>query len=293
MKVLLLVLIALFSICYGIFLVRDVWRHRSDLKCTKGRAAFLAGFSTVVQFFATFGVSDFAVNTFVFRKLKLVSDEKLPGTLNTACCIPVAAMVLCYITTVSVELPTLLSCIAAQTIGTLIGVKFVVNLPINRVRLLMGASLIGSGGFMLLGKLGVIPQTGSATGLPLPNLIAACLLLALYGALNAVGFGSTAPSLATLYSLGLDPLSAFPVVMGAAAFATTAGGIKFIRSGLYERKVTVASSVFGVVGVFIAVKIVKNLNVNVLQWAVAILIVYSGYTFLRQVYPLDLAKQRE
>lgn len=289
MKVLLLVLIALLNTCYGIILIRDAVRHRSGLKCTTGRAVFLAAFSAVVQFFATFGVSDFAVNTFVFRKLRLVSDEKLPGTLNTACCIPVATMALCYITSVSVELPTLLSCIIAQTVGSLIGVKFAVNLPVNRVRLLMGAALIGSGGFMLLGKLGIIPQSGTAPGLPLPQLAVACVLLALYGALNAVGFGSTAPALATLYSLGLDPLAAFPVVMGAAAFATTAGGIKFIRSGLYERKVAVASSVFGVVGVFVAVKIVKDLNVEVLQWVVAALIVYSGLTFLRQVYLSRLA----
>lgn len=286
---LLLALILALGGALAVILIRDVARNWQETRQEPGNPLLLGLLPACVQFLGTFGVSDFAINTVVYRRFRLVPDEKLPGTLNVDCGIPVAAMALCYISSVPVELPTLLVCIVAQVIGTYVGVRYVVRLPVEAVRLLMGGALIGSGLLILAGKAGLIPIGGDALGLEPPRLALAAALLALYGGLNAVGFGSTAPSLATLYALGLNPMAAFPVVMGACAVSLSVGAVKFIRSGAYGRKISLLSSLCGVVGVIVAVEVVKGLDVGLLQWLVAGMILYTGFSMLRK----ELLRRRE
>ena len=57
--------------------------------------------------------------------------EKLPGTLNTQCVVPVAVMALSYITAINVGIKTLAVCIICQIIGAYLGPRFVVKLPEN------------------------------------------------------------------------------------------------------------------------------------------------------------------
>ena len=152
-----------------------------------------------------------------------------------------------------------------------------------------GDMLCGNMVMKMAGKAGLIPIGGDALGLEPPRLALAAALLALYGGLNAVGFGSTAPSLATLYALGLNPMAAFPVVMGACAVSLSVGAVKFIRSGAYGRKISLLSSLCGVVGVIVAVEVVKGLDVGLLQWLVAGMILYTGFSMLRK----ELLRRRE
>lgn len=285
-RVILLACIVVVMGLFAVVLAGDLWRHRRELRAEPGRLLPLCVIPAVVQFLGTFGVSDFAINTFVYRRFSLVPFQKLPGTLNVDCVIPVCTMALCYIATVEVAPVTLIVCIAAQMIGTCLGVRYMKRLPKELLRLVMGCALICSGLFIFAGKLGLFPLGGQAVGLPPVKLGAAALLLAIYGALNTAGFGSTAPSLATLYALGLSPLSAFPVVMGASCFATAVGSIQFVRAGIYGRKICLLSSVFGVIGVIVAVEVVKNIDVGLLQWIVGGMIVYTGGSILVEQHKL-------
>ena len=88
----------------------------------------------------------------------------------------------------------------------------------------------------------------------------------------------------TIYGLGMNPAVAFPIMMGACTFAVPIGSIQFIKFEQYSRKITLLTSTFGVLGVLVAVFIVKNLDVNMLQWLVTLVLLYSGISMLSEEY---------
>ena len=132
-----------------------------------------------------------------------------------------------------------------------------------------------------------IPAIGLAGG----KLALAVVLMVAYGALNNVGIGSYAPTMATVYALGLNPAVAFPVMMGACTFSVPVGASEFVRLGQYGRKITLFSSIFGIAGVLAAVFIVKSLNVSMLQWVVAAVVLYSGASLLKSALATPAVKQ--
>ena len=106
------------------------------------------------------------------------------------------------------------------------------------------------------------------------------VLCLVYGALNNIGIGSYALTMATVYALGLNPGVTFPIMMGACTFSVPVGSIQFIKLDSYSRKITLFTSTLGVLGVLVAVFVVKSLNTSALQWVVAAVILYSAITML-------------
>lgn len=73
------------------------------------------GFGT--NFFDTLGIGSFAPTTALFRLLRIVRDEQIPGTLNIGQCLPTVLQGLIFIVAVAVDPLTLVSMIAAAVIG--------------------------------------------------------------------------------------------------------------------------------------------------------------------------------
>ena len=281
-KVLLLLIVVVNGL-YAFRFFKDFMRHKKEAMAEPGNNIFLAIWGAVVFFLSTFGISDFALSTVVYRARKLLDDKKLPGTLNTQCAIPVAVMALSYVSAIYVDPMTLILLIVSQMIGAYLGPRFVVRMPVNRIRIFMGIGLILAAFFVVAGKFGLMPSGGEATGLSGGKLVLGMVLLLIYGALNNVGIGAYAPTMATVYALGLNPAIAFPVMMGACTFSVPIGAMEFVRLGQYGRKITLFSSVFGILGVLAAVFIVKSLDTSMLQWVVAVVILIAGADLFRTV----------
>ena len=96
-----------------------------------------------------------------------------------------------------------------------------------------------------------------------------------------VGVGLYAPCMAMIGAFGMNIKAAFPVMMGSCAFLMPSCGIKFIKEGKYDRKASILLTVGGVVGVFLAYTLVKNLPMTVLTWIVIVVMVYTSITFFR------------
>ena len=125
-----------------------------------------------------------------------------------------------------------------------------------------------------------IPSNGTASELYGGKLILAGFLLFVYGALNNIGIGSYALTMVTVYLLGLNPVAAFPIMMGACTFSVPIGSVQFIKFNEYSRKITLFTSTFGVLGVLVAVFLVKSLDTYILKWIVILVLLYSAYTML-------------
>lgn len=271
-----LLLIVLVNGAFAVMLIRDFMKHKEETFQEKGNNVFISIITAVIFFFSTFGVSDFALSTIIYRAKKLVSDKKIPGTVNAQCVIPVAAMALAYISVITVETKTLVVCIVAQVLGAFIGPRIVVKLPEQIIRRFIGAGLIIASFLVVAGKLGILPIGGEAVELTGVKLAGAAVLLFLFGALNNIGIGCYAPTMVSLYALGMSPAVTFPIMMGACTFSVATGSMQFVKFGEYSRKITLLSSIFGLVGVAAAVYIVKSLNLSMLMWVVAVVVFLAG-----------------
>ncbi len=271
----------------GLFAYRffvDYFKHRKEAKEDPGKIPLMSISSFFLYFLSTFGISDFALSTAFYRAMKWVDDKKLPGTLNTQCVIPVTFMALLYIKKIEVDVLTLVLCIVSQTLGSYILPRFVVKLPARTIRRAIAFGLLGAFVLIMLGKLNYVPLGGELTGLHGVKLWVTVALFAVFGGMNTIGIGSYPVTVFTVYAMGLHPAVAFPVMMGACAFSVPVGSMEFVRLGQYSRKITMVSSIVGTLGVFLAVFVVKSMSVAMLQWLLAVILIYSATTMLYGEY---------
>jgi len=275
-----LTLVVLVNGTFLVLFVRDLLAHKGQTMKEAGNPIALAISSFIIFLLSTFGISDFAISSSLYPKTKWVNSEKLPGTLNAQCVLPVAVMALCYISSIQVGLATLIIAIVGQVIGAYVSPRFVVKLPANTIKKFVAAGLFIAAILILANKFNVYPSGGEDTALTGVKLMIFAVLCFVYGALNNIGIGSYALTMATVYALGLNPGVAFPIMMGACTFSVPVGSMQFIKLDGYSRKITLFTSTFGVLGVLAAVFVVKSLNVSALQWVVVVVILYSAITML-------------
>lgn len=275
-----LTLVVLVNGVFVFYLVRDLLAHKGETMKEPGNPFLMAITTGITFLLSTFGISDFAISTALYPKLGWVDEKRLPGTLNTQCVVPVAVMALAYISSIDVDLTTLVIAIAAQVLGAYISPRFVVKLPVNAIKKFLSAGLFIAAALILAGKFGIYPSGGEATGLTGFKLVLLGVLSLVYGALNNIGIGSYALTMATVYALGLNPGVSFPIMMGACTFSVPVGSIQFVKLQSYSRKVTLFAAIFGIIGVLVAVFVVKSMNTSALQWVVAAVILYSAVTML-------------
>lgn len=271
-----LVLIVLVNGIFAITFVKDLLKNKGEVMQEPGNPIMMAFVEFFIFLLSTFGISDFAIGAAVYPKLKWTTDEKLPGTLNTQCVIPVAVMALSYISSIEVDLTTLLVAIIAQVVGAYISPRYVVKLPVRIIKRFVATGLIVAAGLIVAGKVGIYPTGGTATGLTGFKLVLLGVLSFVYGAVNNIGIGSYALTSATVYALGLSPLVAFPIMMGACTFSVPVGSMQFIKLDSYSRKITLFAAIFGSLGVLVAVFVVKSLDVALLQWVVVAVVLFSA-----------------
>lgn len=279
-----LILVVLVNGLFAIRFVLDVLQHKEELKEEPGNPVAMAIVSFFMFFLSTFGISDFAIGSSLYPKAKWVSDKKLPGTLNTECVIPVAVMALAYISSIEVGLLTLVTAIVCQVVGAYVSPRYVTKLPANQIKRFVAAGLFIAAGVILAGKFGIYPSGGELSSLEGGSLILFALLCMLFGALNNIGIGSYALTMATVYAMGLNPSIAFPIMMGACTFSVPIGSMQFIKLDSYSRKITLFTSTFGVLGVLVAAFVVKSLDVSALLWVVVIVVLYSAITMLKSSF---------
>ncbi len=277
---LLILLASYFAVIYiyDIFKVAKAEKSRNEKFITFGVIGFIA------NFFDTLGVGSFAIITSIVRFFKLTDDRTLPGTLNVSCTIPTVLEAIIFLTVIKVDKITLVSMIMAAVLGAIIGADIVAKFDVRKVRIGMGLALIVVAILMLSGLLNLMPIGGTAEGLTGVKLIVAIIGNFILGALMQLGVGLYAPCMALIYALGMNPLAAFPIMMGSCAFLMPAGSIQFVKKGAYDRKASIAITLFGSVGVIIAAYIVKSLPLDTVKWLVVVVVIYTSIMLLQSAH---------
>ncbi len=275
----------------GAFALWYVWRwYDSALQRPPGtswvpRAGDTAtGF--VTNFFDTLGIGSFAPTTAIFKFRRRMPDEQIPGTLNVGHALPTIAQALIFIASVDVELRTLVGMIAAAVLGAWLGVGIVARLPRRAIQIGMGGALLFAALLFLAKNLDWMPGGGNALGLEGARLAFAIAMSFVLGALMMLGVGLYAPCLILVSLLGMNPLAAFPIMMGSCAFLMPVGGARFLGARRYNLRSALGLTLGGIPGVLVAAYIVKSLPIEWIRWLVLLITVYAALLML-------LSAQRE
>ncbi len=247
------------------------------------------GFFT--NFLDTLGIGSFATTTSMFKLWRQVPDEKVPGTLNVGHTLPTITEACIYITIVQVDITTLLTMIAAAVLGAWFGAGIVSRWPRRTIQISMGLALLAAALLMALRQLNVLSALGSGSSLGLDGYLlwgGAVGNFAL-GALMTIGIGLYAPCMALVYMLGMQPLAAFPIMMGSCAFLMPVGSIQFIRNKRYSLRAALGLTFGGIPGVLLAAYLVKSIPLQYVVWLVVCVVVYTAARMLHSARVEKLA----
>jgi uncharacterized membrane protein YfcA len=275
-KAILFVLLAVLAVAFS-----TVWG--SDLR-RRGRANGPTAYQVVVGFITDFldtlGVGSFALTTTLYRMRKSVPDELIPGTLNVGHCLPTIVQAFIYIAIVEVEIWTLVLTILAAVLGASVGAGFIIRWPRRRIQLGMGLALLAAAGLILARLTQLLPPGGEANGLEGGYLATALIGNFVFGALMMIGVGAYAPIMIMVSLLGMNPATAFPIMMGSCAFLMPVASIRIIRAGKYDPAAAIGLALAGIPGVLLAAFIVKELPLEAVRWLVVVVVIYTALSML-------------
>lgn len=237
------------------------------------------GFGT--NFFDTLGIGSFAPTTSLFKLRSVVPDEDIPGTMHTGHTPPVIIQAFIFIAIIQVSSVTLFTLIVSAVLGAWLGAGVIAKWPRRRIQIGMGLALLIAAITFLMAIYGFVPVGGAELGLSGTNLVIAALCLFILGALMTLGIGMYAPTMIVVSVMGMNPTTAFPIMMGAAAFLMPVAGMRFLQAGRYGLRAALGLTIGGIPAVLIAAFIVRSLPLNLMRWLVVIVVLYAAVAMLR------------
>jgi uncharacterized membrane protein YfcA len=280
----LLVALAVLTVVYAAVWFGYLWRTWRVPSKTGGQQpnfAAHAGIGFFADFLDALGVGSFATTSSIYKMFGVIPDDLIPGTMNVGYTLPSIAEAFIFITVIPVDFKTMICLIVAASTGAWFGAGMISGWPKRKIQIGLGAVLIAAALLMLSSKLKLLPVGGTALGLDGPKLWFAVLANFVFGAFQPLGLGLFAPCMIVVSLLGMNPLSAFPIMMGSCAFLSPVGAYRFIRSGRYSPKAAAGLTLGGVPAVIIAAYLVKSLPLGVVQWMVVFIVLYTATMLLR------------
>lgn len=247
-----------------------------------GAPALLTGF--VTNFFDTLGIGSFATTTSIFKFTRMVPDELIPGTLNAGHTLPTIFQAFIYIAAIAVDVTTLLLMIGGAVAGSWFGAGWVAHMPKRKVQIGVGGALLFAFVVLLMRQFDLFPAGGDALGLTGGKLLIAVALNTVFAAISTLGIGFYAPCMTLVGLLGMNPLAAFPIMMGSSAFLMPVASSRFVLSNAYSPPVALGLTIGGLFGVPLAAFVVKSMPLTAARWLVMIVILYAAIRMLRSAY---------
>jgi uncharacterized membrane protein YfcA len=274
MVIILKTVLGLLTSLFGFYYLTDAYKSRKGFSSTPWPGLLATGF--VTNTLDALGIGSFAQQTAVFKFFKMVDDRVIPGTMNVGNTIPTVTQAFIFMGFVPVEPLTLASMSVAAPAGAVLGAGVVSRMPRRKIQLGMGFGLLAVAMLILADRLQWVPVGGEAIGLSGWKLAVAVVVSFFFGALQTIGVGFYAPCMATVFALGMNPKTAFPIMMTATAMLMAAGSARFVKEKAYDPKAAVALTLFGVLGVFLAAFVVKSMDLEVLKWVVLGVVLYTS-----------------
>lgn len=243
--------------------------------------AGLLGLGFITDFLDALGVGSFATTTAAMKLGRMTDDANIPGTLNVGHALPTILQGVIFLSIIRVDWLTMALMVIAAALGAYIGAGRVSHWPRRTIQRGMAIALLVTAAIFTLRQLEVFPSGGDAIGLTGGALIVAVAASGIIGALISLGIGNYAPTMAVTYLLGMSPRAVFPIMAVSASLMLPLAAWRFYRAGRFDRRIALGLAIGGIPGVLVAAFIVKELDVTVLLWVVAGVLLYTSAMLYR------------
>jgi len=245
----------------------------------------------VTDFLDGLGIGSFAPTTALYKLRGSPRDELIPGTLNIGHNAAAFVETVAFVTAVAVEPVLLALMVASAAIGAWLGAGIVSRMSRRTVQICMGVALLIAAAIFVMKNVGLLPAGGDAMGLIGWKFWLAVGANFIFGALMTVGIGAYAPIMVLLFLLGVNPLAAYPIMMGTCGIVQPVAGLRFFKSQRFAWGPALGLAIGGSVGVLVAVYVVKTLPLQVLRWIVVVVVGYAALSMLRSARAARVAAQ--
>jgi uncharacterized membrane protein YfcA len=270
-KQLLFVGLALFLLFYLVVVIRGGFAKPTPLQT-------IIGF--VTAFFDTLGIGSFATTTSAYKLRAMVPVNLIPGTLNVGHTLATIAQAFIYTKMVPVESTTLVLMIVASCLGAWLGVGVVVHWSRRKIQIGMGIALLGAATIFLMQALNLFPGGGATLGLSGVRLGVGLAGNFVLGVLMMLGIGLYGPCMILVSLLGMNPVAAFPIMMGSCAFLMPVASARFIKTRTYHTQAATGLMLGGVPAVLIAAYLVVSMPLEYVRWLVIVVVLYTSLNML-------------
>jgi uncharacterized membrane protein YfcA len=280
----LLIALAVISVVFVIvwiaFLMRT-WHAPGNGEDENPNLPAQIGIGFFTNFLDTLGIGSFATTSSIYKLLNAVPDDLIPGTMNVGHTLPSVVQAFILVAVIPVDFRTMVSMITAASAGAWFGAGTVSGWPKRKIQIGLGLALFAAALLMLSSQLKLVPVGGDALGLEGLKFWFAVAASFVFGAIQQLGVGLFAPCMILVSLLGMNPRSAFPIMMGSCAFLMPIGSYRFIKSRRYSPRAAVGLTLGGIPGVIIAAYLVKSLPLGTVRWLVVVVVLYTSAMLLR------------
>jgi uncharacterized membrane protein YfcA len=280
----LLIVLAVISVVFVIvwiaFLMRT-WHAPGNGEDENPNLPAQIGIGFFTNFLDTLGIGSFATTSSIYKLLNAVPDDLIPGTMNVGHTLPSVVQAFILVAVIPVDFRTMVSMITAASAGAWFGAGTVSGWPKRKIQIGLGLALFAAALLMLSSQLKLVPVGGDALGLEGLKFWFAVAASFVFGAIQQLGVGLFAPCMILVSLLGMNPRSAFPIMMGSCAFLMPIGSYRFIKSRRYSPRAAVGLTLGGIPGVIIAAYLVESLPLGTVRWLVVVVVLYTSAMLLR------------
>jgi len=280
----LLIALAVISVVFVIvwiaFLMRT-WHAPGNGEDENPNLPAQIGIGFFTNFLDTLGIGSFATTSSIYKLLNAVPDDLIPGTMNVGHTLPSVVQAFILVAVIPVDFRTMVSMITAASAGAWFGAGTVSGWPKRKIQIGLGLALFAAALLMLSSQLKLVPVGGDALGLEGLKFWFAVAASFVFGAIQQLGVGLFAPCMILVSLLGMNPRSAFPIMMGSCAFLMPIGSYRFIESRRYSPRAAVGLTLGGIPGVIIAAYLVESLPLGTVRWLVVVVVLYTSAMLLR------------
>jgi uncharacterized membrane protein YfcA len=275
------ILLGILGVFGAAFLFQWIQQVRHDARPVQMPTATQLGIGAFTNFWDTLGIGSYAPTTALFKILKQVPDEEIPGTLNVGHTPPTLVQVPIFFTLIAVNQWMLVFWVGAAVLGAWLGAGFIAKLPRRNIQIGMGVALMAAAVTMSMSQFQLFPLGGEARGVTGLPLVLACMTSFVLGSLMTIGVGIYAPTMVVVTLLGMHPETAFPLMSGAAGFLMPVAGIRFVQARRYNLRAALGLAVAGIPGVLIAAFVVKSLPLAQMRYLVICVVLITSVMMLR------------
>ena len=229
----------------------------------------------------TLGVGSFAITSSIYKLFNAVPDDLIPGTMNVGHALPTITEAFIFVAVVAVEFRTLAAMIAAAVLGAWVGAGTVSQWPKRRIQIGLGIALFGGRIANAGHHLELVTWRRKCDGAERYQTTDRRHLQFHVRRVSTARRWSLRPCMILVALLGMNPLAAFPIMMGSCAFLMPVGGFRFIKGARYSPKAAIGLTIGGIPGVLLAAYVVKSLPVLYVKWLVVFVVLYTAVMLLR------------